>query len=395
MGKKTEPLISIDLGPNGGKIKFYSIEDVENWTNREVQFWQWLQKCTTFDSQTSTIWSQQASPWNKIIETLSRLKSASEADKANLISAVNEVLTNSFVTLRVLHSINPKAKYLLRYSSDPSNQKDIIIAAYALGYFIKAPFKFNLNRPDNLPQILIAIQEAILFDKGVEGLGESERSSLEELRQEYQKLNQSFSDQVRENQEAIEAAKSAFEASRIDEQKKFDELFGQAKSTLEDITKTYDQKLALRSSVSYWSAKANKHRNLSVVFGVAFAGTLTLSGYWFYKFIYPFLDKIPAGEMPPHWTITLMVVFAVVAVWIARIIVRVLLSHIHLQRDASERTTMLLTYLALLREGQGLAENDKKLILEALFRPGVSGIVKDDGIPSSIYDYLTRSGGRS
>ena len=356
---KAEPLISIDLGPNGGKVKFYSVEDIESWINHEVQFWQWLQKCTTFDSQTTTIWSQQAAPWKKITDALARLGSASDTDKSSHISVINEALSTSFRGQRTLHSSSPKAKYLARYNLDPSNQKDIIIAAYALGYFIHAPFQINLNRPINLPQILVGLQEAILYDKGVKGVDASERASLDELRQEYQNLNQVFSDQVKAHREAIENATAGFEASRTDGRKMIDDLLKQSKSTLEDITKTYDEKLALQSSVSYWNRKADKHRNLSMCFSLAFAASLLSSGYWFYKFIYPFLDKVPAGEVPPHWIIALMLVFAVVSIWIARIIVRVLLSHIHLQRDASERTTMLLTYLALLRDNEHLARIDQ------------------------------------
>lgn len=268
-------------------------------------------------------------------------------------------------------------------------------AAYALGYFIKAPFKFNLQQPDNLPQILVAIQEAILFDKGVTGVSESELRALDELRQRYDRLNSDYASQIKLNEELHKQASDAFDTQRTEQAESFNTLFGQAKSTLESITDTYDKEMALKASVSYWSAKAVKHRNMSALFGLAFVVVIVAAGIWFYNFIHPFLDKVQPGTVPPYWILTMMAILAVVLIWIARIIVRVLLSHIHLQRDSTERVTMLQTYLALLREGTGLEKGDKELILESLFHPSPSGIIKDDALPSSIYDLLTRTGSRS
>lgn len=394
MAKKSEPLVSLDLGANGGKVKFQTIEEIEAWVNHEIQVWQWLQKCTTYDGHTNTIWSQQSAPWNKLVSTIARLKAAPDSEKPTHLSSIKNILTESYIAHKTLHSSTPRAKYLFKYSSDPNNQQTILVAAYALGYFIKAPFKFNPNRPENTAQILIGLQEAILFDKGLEGRADAEKAALEELRQLYQTLTATFSDQITDGQKKLQETIYQFESGRAVEEEKFQELFSKSKATLDDITNTYDQKLALQASVSYWKKKADKHRDLAIIFGVSFTVALVLAGYWFYLFINPYVSKIPTGEAPPTWTIALMIIFAVVAIWIIRIIVRVLLSQIHLQLDASERTTMLLTYLALLREGKSLADNDKKLILEALFRPSTSGIVKDDGIPASIYDYITRSGGK-
>lgn len=45
--------------------------------------------------------------------------------------------------------------------------------------------------------------------------------------------------------------------------------------------------------------------------------------------------------------------------------------------DAKERRTMVMSYLALAHKGKADSE-DRKIILEALFRPTEDGIVKDD-----------------
>ena len=51
---------------------------------------------------------------------------------------------------------------------------------------------------------------------------------------------------------------------------------------------------------------------------------------------------------------------------------------------------MVKTYLSLL-EGEHLSSDEgRQLILQALFRPASDGIVKDEGLPPSAFEFLTR-----
>jgi hypothetical protein len=84
----------------------------------------------------------------------------------------------------------------------------------------------------------------------------------------------------------------------------------------------------------------------------------------------------------------------VFSVWLVRIVVRLFLSHVHLLADANERVTMANTYLALQHSKEGLVEQDRQLILQVLFRPSTSGVVKDDGVPLSWIEAITKTGGR-
>lgn len=73
-------------------------------------------------------------------------------------------------------------------------------------------------------------------------------------------------------------------------------------------------------------------------------------------------------------------------VWAGRVLVRLLLSHKHLEIDAKERAVMVETYLAMLKvkEGRGLTDDDRRLILASIFRPSATGIVKDDAMPFNL-----------
>lgn len=383
--------MKVDLGHNGGTVSFRSVEEVEEWVNHEIQYWQWLQKSTTFDRETAAIWTQQGAPWNKLIEKINRLKSnPTEQEALEHYKAIEQILINAYGATKSLHSSTPQAKRLLDFSSDPSDQKAILTAAYMLGYFINAPFKVGLQRPESVPTVIVALQEASLFSKGITGVSLAELNALGELRANYTKLNEEFKQQIQDNKGLFDKSVEQFQALAGDLTEKFTGLFDTSKKTLEDIANTYDKKLALQASVSYWTKKASRHRNFSIAFGFLFVLSLLTVGYLFFQEVYPLLKDASPDKPIPYWVLALILIGAVVSIWIVRLVVRVLLSHIHLQRDASERSTMLLTYLALLREGAGLKDDEKKLILQALFRPSTSGIVKDDALPSGMYDLITK-----
>ncbi|HBZ36947.1 MAG TPA: hypothetical protein DEO59_00225 [Balneola sp.] len=66
-----------------------------------------------------------------------------------------------------------------------------------------------------------------------------------------------------------------------------------------------------------------------------------------------------------------------------------MLSNIHLRTDADERRVMILTYLSLLRRENAITEEDRKVILQTLFRPSATGIIKDDNLPTFLWDKFT------
>ena len=57
---------------------------------------------------------------------------------------------------------------------------------------------------------------------------------------------------------------------------------------------------------------------------------------------------------------------------------KIALSNYHLTVDAKERIVMIRTYLALMQEGKGFEQDDRKVILDNIFRPTNHGIIKDE-----------------
>jgi hypothetical protein len=151
--------------------------------------------------------------------------------------------------------------------------------------------------------------------------------------------------------------------------------------------KAFDEEHKLHAAKVYWQNKAQRHNKtalgtlflffipilliISISFTIAqdilvvdtnqtiinTANTLTQTS---------FLNLIPY-----------LVIFSLL-IWISRIFLKVTFSNLHLQEEALEKETQILTYLSLIKEGAGLEKEDRKLILESIFRPSTNGLIKDE-----------------
>ena len=406
----SEPLISVDLGPNGGLVKLYSPSEIHSWAFRERDFWLYLQDAYR---EFRPVYVQQISPINKILEICPSNTERLEEDRQKTIESI---ISENYLTSKILHSQNTKAIFINEHRRDP--QASIII----LSYFIYPQFDyfaFLQRHPADAQKLLSSLVEATLFDKGLHGSLTPERNSLADLKKEYSNIFESLRNEAinsnQQSQQELTEGKTAFskvisEAADLTQQKKtdFDALHKSADDKIKELIDVYYKKLQLQASDSYWSRKAKRHRLLSLAFAAIFIVSLLVFGYgMFCEINYLFATsnttktsieakaspspQIPqTSSKPEYWVLSILALSTLIGIWFIRIIVRVLLSNIHLYSDASERVTMLTTYLALIQEGKGICEDDRQLILMALFRPSSSGLIKDDALPSSFWEMMTR-----
>ena len=151
--------------------------------------------------------------------------------------------------------------------------------------------------------------------------------------------------------------------------------------------------MSLKAPVKYWTDKRRGHRwrafGYTIMFALAIALVVLALWFEFTKWILP--TFLPTGVadgssgIAPYVPIGIMLASFSFLIWPLTIISRLLLSNVHLATDADERATMATTYLALLRhETESLQPTDRTIIINALFRPTATGVVKDDAAPPSI-----------
>jgi hypothetical protein len=146
----------------------------------------------------------------------------------------------------------------------------------------------------------------------------------------------------------------------------------------EEFTKN---KVALQGPIHYWQDKRWWHRLSTALSGLAFLVYLGVcvkiasSTFWArYQSFFEFLDQWKDTGLG---AVALLGGLLAVALMLARVLYRIFASQLHLWNDASERVTMIQTYLALAEKGHA-KEEFLGALLSRLFSPASDGIVRDD-----------------
>lgn len=269
-------------------------------------------------------------------------------------------------------------------------------------------FDFNLVIPDRFA--LDGVKQAEDYLAGSEGSVDDETESLELLRARWdQELTQQRDKWVNDFEQETNIAKSNNVKSQnlIDEwtkqkhshvkeldaqiksfTEKFDKTYQDTKDNLERLTKTYDDKLSLHAAVKYWDIQRSQHHEKVIGYGIALGIAVVLVVIGLVVFSASILEQtIENIQISRLFTAAILTTFGV---WLIKILANIFMSHMHLETDAQERRTMIHTYLALTRKGQGPKEDERQLILQTLFRPSANGMIKGDAGPAHLVDLINR-----
>ncbi len=389
MSENQDIAFSADLRPGGKEELFENLNDFQIWLNVEREFWNWMEVL------------RQKNPnahhyINSYYQRLNQIQAHLEATLNNTNiphhrGQLIQVLQNYYQKNQLIHSSQPRAKFLKEiFEKDPAH------AVYTLKFFIDR--RFNQDTPGEIEGSF----SALLFEHNVKDSNKGETKALEELRDLWQiHLNNSKTDLTNiTNDYANTLIK--LQDQKNEEKKKFEELLGKAekeheqriekvKQRFKEIEDLYEKKLALHASIKYWGEKAKSHFRWSIGFTIATLGGFYIAGNWLYNIMRSVIGNATIKDLEV-WKIGLLLIAATIGVWITRVLIRLLLSNVHLWNDANERRTMIQTYLALHNEGK-MPDQSRELILQALFRPTSTGIVKDDAAPPFMAEWLKRTTG--
>ncbi len=156
------------------------------------------------------------------------------------------------------------------------------------------------------------------------------------------------------------------------------------------LQETYRTAMALRAPVSYWEKKQNHHSAESKRVGWGVVGAMWVLLALIGGLVIWASEGVIPGAALPTWKAVILGLVGGMGFWAVRLIVRIYLSHRHLANDAAERVTMVQTYLALHEDGKVPSDDDRKLVLAALFRSASDGFVKDDAVINPLLEAFTR-----
>jgi hypothetical protein len=392
--------ISIKLGTTERRKSFKNKEVLLEFIAQEKTYWNQF-----FDDRISSSPMRQPLQYIKSnfinnFAQIERLANSILDDETNLESIITQI-EQSYLMQKIFYSRSAYIKWIETF-------EDNNLSVSLVGVSIDEGFKnvlFDQNgnirhytRPF-VSKILIFMQEALIkksmYENGYLDNLEQEKESLSTLKEEWDELLSKAESNLESNntsnislQEELQKCKDNVQRQYEINKKKFISFMNKSKAEMKDFEEFYEKKLALDSAVVYWNNKKETSYKWAIglavviilVGGVSISYLLGIS-----EIIGSHLADTNATEgIVGHLKYLPILHFAVIStfvIWGLRLLVKVFLSKLHIADNAAEREMFIKSYLALLNEHEeGVKDdNDRQLILQAIFRPSSDGLINDDG----------------
>lgn len=395
-----EPMFVLELGENGGRFMPTDFSQLNAWFQAEQTFWSWIHRNNGNHDQALKQALGQLNQAHSNLQQALQNKDSNPQHYQQQILGVQNLLQDVYVQRKLPHSSTPLAKRIEAYRKDVGDAA----ASFFASVFVPPPQGHHFQPQDlagwrGLVEGLI--ERFSLASATQKGRKQAADQSFEQLRLKseqlvgeqtatYDALHRNFSTLAEEIRTAAGEQTTQFDAAQTLRDGDFEKLVKEHKQEMENLRKTFREEIALRAPAEYWETKRKGHVVMAWVTGVlSFAGiggAAALLGW----FIHDLLINTPPNSAPESWRVAVLVLISLFTVWGVRLLVRMFLSHLHLNTDAAERVVMVRTYLSLLEGDRLASKEDRQLILQALFRPASDGIVKDEGLPPSMFEFLTR-----
>ncbi|MDB5823673.1 MAG: hypothetical protein JWR21_2377 [Herminiimonas sp.] len=395
------PIFTLELGANGGTFSPTNGGELSEWVQKEIRFWAWLQ-ATTGGNHRGAI-EACLNPLRNASEAVTRALQSEPSSPEGFLQVALQAqsfLQDAYVNKSLPHSSSSLGKrveqirerdpleaqaYLFPFLPSQGHQFDSRDVASWRGFLEGMSDRFGLSAvsDDSYRAALSSVED--LKARLETTLGKKTKT-LSNLHRSYEELATAVA--ATKEQQAQD-----FAGFIKDSRAGHDEAMSRHEAAMANLEKVFREKMGLRAPVSYWdgrrryhNASANRLRKWSFGSMAALALVIGVLAYWV-------LSNLTDGK-PESWRVAVLGLVGILGVWAVRLVVRLFLSDLHLATDAGERVTMVKTYLSLLEADIVPSEEDRKIILQALFRPATDGIVKDEGLPHPALEALTRMGSR-
>lgn len=384
---ESEEKALITLPLDEGPKDFDDIGELSEWAKNQRDSLSWLQKAVKNQGNIQQAWNVLNNSIQQVENFCNRYPQQNEPQRRAEAQNVVKHFTN---VVNAGHILTTGSADLAFIDSVRKEHSDII-AAYAYAFLAKHDFQIASSAA------FAGAHLAMRYQLGSSDTVKAEKKALESTKRswavkfgKFHKKLQSDSDalikDIEERQSSFNELISDLNQQTSDQKESFDAICSDGKKELESIAETYDQKLALQSSVSYWRTKKRSHSWAMWATGVVsiLSGAATAVG--FISVAYIFLQG--DWSQVEVWRFGVLVAISTFGIWLTRLFGKIFVANLHLRTDAQERETMILTYLAMLREGDVLKSDERELILQVVFRPGTSGYIKEDG-PGGFGDLIS------
>lgn len=376
-------MVMIDLGRNGQTISAESWEEVLTWIDKEQAYWDWLLPNTADPSQFATNYRNQ---WKAL-----RADAVNRQARGEPVDHARHVFEPFGRGALFTHESENGALVL-----DIRNTVGEIEAIYACAFLAHALPLDQVRNPAGLAGVILTAMPDMRKASDLEKRLKNERANYRSsLKQAMSAVETFRTEQGGEFQDLFRRAKR-LGIRALKKQKDYNKQIvlearseaNKATASLRETENTFRAFMELQAPVEYWNDKATEHkknrRTMAISVALYFVVLIAALSSAFYQ-AGSLVQELhtPGGNEPVVLYLLItggLAILSTVGFWIGRILTKLYLSEHHLKIDAEERAVMTKTYLALSESGNA-SENERQIILTALFRGSTDGIIRDDGPP--------------
>ena len=383
--------IEVVVGERGGKQTFQTLDALETWIDREIEFWSWLpDRIDSFES----IGRSVKRKLSDLKERVGRIRNPrNRKAKEREIDNLRSNFKAAYMTGPLINSRSTKARNI-------QNERDGNDAqAYGL-------YCFYMHSQAYTDQAY-AFQGAVrgeFIKRGLRSTLDEERASLAMVQEEVTEWSSAFiagnRGKLRELEQAQEMAAASFSSlqSQIEEQisaneQDFEQIKTDFEARIEELEDLYQKSMALKAPVKYWDDRSAIYFRGSWGFGALLIISLAIVGYLFVDYAQGILMGVRLDDGVPGYveTITLLTL-ATVGIWVLRVLSKIFFSQMHLWTRTKEKAVMTQAYLALESEGS-ITDDERSIILTSIFSNTSPGLLKSDStLPNALTKVLSRLG---
>jgi hypothetical protein len=443
--EEKKPYLSVYFGEHGGHFDWMDATEALAWINQLRDHWSWMSKIRL--APVSQAWSAISSQLNSSIGHIQQAQSYQ--NQGQLPVAEGQLKSASFSLEKF---IKPNL-WLLPGNAQRSFVEGIKDAEkpQEAGLIVANWMNIDLSGAP-IKQIVWALMQLDFYERGIKDRVKSESAALKRLAGDMQTALTGYQETERTQTSRFDSLHSQiaeqssgqqaeFIAAQDTRNREWRAKIEETQSELDALKHIYDKHMSLAAPVEYWEGKRKKHRLLTVISFVAVVLSMLGVGFTLHSELQDIGKAVEANRVTvaaaktmgnqttkdskqspqtssdasahdattdvrvspssqdllqsaATWKIGSFVLLATLCFWFIRLLVRIFLSSLHLENDAAERVTMAKTYLALIRDSALPKGENISTVLAALFRPTGDGIVKDEGLPPTAMEWLTKLGGK-
>lgn len=366
--------------------------------------------------------NQQIRGWEKLSENLPNELTASkkhfEFIENQLISFINSYGTQENESNLESYFRNPKNQIQNNTGTNftyDCPETDFLIEVYKnhpksfIGAFtyLTGNLNQNINVKDNFNGYLLAYEYTLKDSTEITERRNKEKSSLSRLRTKFEnslpQLESELVEHLKNSTEKYEEYAKAIDDFKEDKEKTysdwfintkggFEEFSSKSDKRLEELESTYQEKLKLEEPAKYWSDRAEKLKKQGWIALAVLVILVLIVVFSLGKLLWTTPEQIYESffngdkSAAIRWSI-IYITFISFMVFAIKAVTKVMFSSFHLARDCEERHTLTYFYLSLLKDSS-VDNEDKKLIMQALFSRAETGLLKDDASPTMPNDIV-------